>query len=155
MKSLACSRVAKVLQRSRKPLVNALEFCQDRQNIARDKAAVDNCAERSMHRVSHTSKQTVDNKTKNMAFFLNRSSEVKKEDSCALNLVDLDVDLEDFDLEDIDYLRPIDDVKHAVRPPNEPMARETPPSTRSWLAQRSLLSCHQDGQFWAGVGCKR
>jgi len=67
-----------------------------------------------MHRVSHTSKQTVDNKTKNMAFFLNRSSEVKKEDSCALNLVDLDVDLEDFDLEDIDYLPPIDDVKHAV-----------------------------------------
>jgi hypothetical protein len=66
-----------------------------------------------MHRVSHTSKQTVDNKTKNMAFFLNRSSEVKKEDSCALNLVDLDVDLEDFDLEDIDYLPPIDDVKHA------------------------------------------
>ena len=143
-------------------LANALtivqSLCADRQNIARDKAAVDNCAERSMHRVSHTSKRTVDNKTKNMAFFLNRSSEVKKEDSCALNLVDLDVDLEsieDFDLEDIDYLPPIDDVKHAVRPPNEPMARETPPSTRSWLAQRSLLSCHQDGQFWAGVGCKR
>ena len=27
--------------------------------------------------MSHTSKRTVDNKTKNMAFFLNRSSEVK------------------------------------------------------------------------------
>jgi hypothetical protein len=62
-------------------LANALtivqSLCADRQNIARDKAAVDNCAERSMHRVSHTSKRTVDNKTKNMAFFLNRSSEVK------------------------------------------------------------------------------